>query len=498
MKKKFLLPGKILIGIFVLIISLLTFLAAISLIQTKKQQTTSEWVRKSFVKILTIEDNMSLLRDAQARHRAFLLTKDTSFNKEYDSLKIRIKKTSADLDSLFAENQTQVQLVREIHSLLQRRYQNMDIAINLSETHKIEELSPLLMDGYAVMDSLLTKVKLLESIEEQVLKDKIEEKDSGDKKVQLWILLLSLSSLLIVLLSFLILRKEIYKRTLAQNTSEILDKMVNERTSEILNVSRTLKENNIKLKRVNSELNAFNFITNHDMQEPLRKIETFIMYIQENNPEGISPELKPYFERIVLSAKRMRELIDSISIYSKYSRNMEFIQVNLNEVLAKSLEKTNKLITQKNAKIEVGDLPTITANPQQMEALFMHLINNALKFSKDGRAPVIHITTKKIQNNSTDCIWKIDFSDNGIGFDPKYLDRIFTIFQRLHDKEKYPGTGIGLPICKKIVENHNGSISANSAPGQGTTISIFLPERQLPFIDNGENINEASYITSLL
>lgn len=480
MEKKILLPSKLLIGIFVLIISLLIFLSAVSLIQTKKQQTTSVWVQKSFVKILTIEDNMSLLRDAQARHRAFLLTKDTSFHTEYDNLKIRIKKISEKLDSLFEENPAQVQLVRDIHALIQRRYENMDIAIKLSETHKIEELSPLLMDGYAVMDSLLAKVKLLESIEEQVLKDKIEEKDSGDKKVQFWILLLSLSSLLIVLLSFLSLRKEIYKRTVAQNTSEILDRMVNERTSEILNVSRTLRENNIKLKRMNSELNAFNFITNHDMQEPLRKIETFIMYIKENNPEGISPEVKPYFERIVLSAKRMRELIDSISIYSKYSKKLKFVQVDLNQVVAKTLKETNKLINEKNAKIEVGELPSITANSQQMEALFMHLLNNALKFSKEGRTPVIQIATKQIQHNNTDYIWKIDFSDNGIGFDPKYLDRAFTIFQRLHDKEKYPGTGIGLPICKKIVENHNGAISANSSPGKGTTISIFLPERQAP------------------
>ncbi|MCE3279471.1 MAG: cph1 [Bacteroidetes bacterium] len=471
-------PSKILAGAFVLMISLLITLSIISMIQTKKQIAISEWVQKSFGRILKIEENVSLLRDLQARHRAFLLSKDSSFRKEYDELRIQVKKSNVELESLFSENPTQLQLVQEINELVNRRLENMNATTGLSRTHSIEELSPLLMIGYADMDRLQAKVKLLEKIEEQRLKEQIDEKDKGDKKIQLWILLFSVSSLVIVLMSFLSIRKEIYKRTMAEIDSEVLDKTVNERTSEILNVNLKLKQKNIDLKRMNSELNAFNFITNHDMQEPLRKIETFIAYIKEKEPDGISSEVKPYFERIVLSANRMRELINSISIYSTYSRSQEFVQGDLNKVARNAIEKTEKLIKQKNAKFEISNLPVIAINSEQIEALFIHLINNSLKFSKEFNPPLIKISAKKTPHDNVDSVWRIDFSDNGIGFNEKYNDRIFNLFERLHDSEKYSGTGIGLPICKKIVENHNGSISASSAPGHGTTISVFLPEHQ--------------------
>ena len=236
-----------------------------------------------------------------------------------------------------------------------------------------------------------------------------------------------------------------------------------------------------ELEIQNSELEQFAYVASHDLQEPLRKIQTFAELIQENydNKEFVSK----YFEKLNSSARRMSALIRSLLNYSRLSRDRsETRQIDLNTVLTEVMQDFELLIGEKNARITSGTLPTVEGNQMQLGQLFSNLISNSLKFSTVD--PSINIISSKVRKDQIPDApaslheknyWRIDFADNGIGFEQQYDKVIFSLFQRLHGKQEYAGTGIGLALCKKIVENHNGFISASGEKGTGATFTIYLP-----------------------
>lgn len=231
----------------------------------------------------------------------------------------------------------------------------------------------------------------------------------------------------------------------------------------------------------NRELEQFAYVTSHDLQEPLRKIMTFTEIIQKN--EGKPDVINRYFEKINRAAERMTNLIKSVLSYSRLSRDdAAFVDVDLNEVMTQVQADYELLIAEKNAVVHVANLPIIRGNPQQLEQLFSNLMGNALKFTET--TPLIRIQCKfvgpKEVINPPDHLLEeryaeILVADNGIGFEPKYADLIFTMFQRLQDKQDYAGTGIGLAICKKIIENHHGFITATSELGKGANFYVYFP-----------------------
>ena len=234
------------------------------------------------------------------------------------------------------------------------------------------------------------------------------------------------------------------------------------------------------LQRINKELESFNYITSHDLQEPLRKIQTFVELIRRSDDETTNAS---YLERIRSSAHRMSELIKSLLTYSNLSNtNFSSEKTDLNTVVKEVISDLELSISDKKARIKLDQLPVINAIPMQMYQLFLNIFSNSLKFTT--KAPVIKVTTELIdkqtaKNNllTTDekDYWKISIADNGIGIEEKFNEQVFKLFQRLHLKNEYPGTGVGLSIVKRIVENHNGLIRLDSIPKKGTTISIYLP-----------------------
>lgn len=229
-----------------------------------------------------------------------------------------------------------------------------------------------------------------------------------------------------------------------------------------------------ELVKANKELESFNYIASHDLQEPLRKIQTFIALIDKNRDDINVTER--YFEKIRSSAQRMSELIQSILTYTRLSKQDEaYSPTDLNKVLNDVENDFELLIKERGAKIKSSKLPVIKANPLQMHQLFSNLISNSLKFSKED--PEIRITSKIVTGDKIKLV-ALTFTDNGIGFDSKFKEQIFQLFQRLHGKEAYAGTGIGLSIVKKIVEQHKGYITADSADGKGATFNIWLPVEQ--------------------
>jgi len=249
-----------------------------------------------------------------------------------------------------------------------------------------------------------------------------------------------------------------------------------------------VRERTRELERSNDELQQFAYVASHDLQEPVRKIKTFADLLQRS-ALGADEQAASYLNRISASSDRMQSLIRDILNFSRLSNEENsYVSVDLNQVLADVTSDFELLISEKHARIVADHLPVIEAIPLQINQLFTNLINNSLKFSIPDRAPVIHISChpmspQSVQDNS-ELIQElpyvaISFADNGIGFNQQYAEQIFTIFQRLHDRQAYSGTGIGLALCRKIVANHHGSIVAMAEEGQGATFRILLPYRQI-------------------
>lgn len=246
-----------------------------------------------------------------------------------------------------------------------------------------------------------------------------------------------------------------------------------------------LEEKNRELIQSNAELASFNHISSHDLQEPLRKIQTFISRISEKELVTMSETGKDYFAKIQTSVNRMRILIDDLLLFSRTNKTEKvFEKTDLNVLLESANQDLAHAIEEKKAFIQASQLPTLKVIPFQIQQLFINLIGNSLKYCKPDISPIIKIDCDKINANEYSIIktdthkkyYKISISDNGLGFEQKYAENIFILFHRLHHITEYPGTGIGLAICKKIVENHKGFIVAESKPNIGSTFTIFLPE----------------------
>lgn len=263
--------------------------------------------------------------------------------------------------------------------------------------------------------------------------------------------------------------------------AEELEHRIEERTHD-------LRLANAELIRSNEELEQFAFVTSHDLQEPLRKIRTFSNMLMEKNPELLNERGRLYLEKINTSASRMSELIKALLNFSRIRHSSEALKiVNLNDVLDDVLIDFELLIKQKNAMVRNEGLPSVEAIPLQMNQLFYNLLSNALKFTKPQGLPEIICSSRIVSGEElkdyptlgkrTEYV-EISISDNGIGFDQEYADKIFEIFQRLNDKSEYEGTGIGLALCNKIVINHKGAISVKAEQGIGATFYIILPLKQ--------------------
>jgi len=281
--------------------------------------------------------------------------------------------------------------------------------------------------------------------------------------------------------------------------SEYLENAVRVRTLELRETNATLQaevlershaeqrvqEVATELKRSNEELEKFAYVASHDLQEPLRKIQAFGDRLERKCGEALDEQSRGYLDRMLDAATRMRTLINDLLAFSRVATSTTpYDNVDLDATLANVLSDLEASVAQSQARIDVSPLPTIKAEPLQMRQLIQNLIGNALKFAKPGEAPVVSIEAMPLSDlePGTDppppsfSGWRLIFADHGIGFEQSHENRIFEIFQRLHGRSQYEGTGIGLAICRKIVECHGGSIHVRAKPDEGATFFVDLPE----------------------
>ena len=250
------------------------------------------------------------------------------------------------------------------------------------------------------------------------------------------------------------------------------------------NFERELQKTIKDLNRSNSDLEEFAYIASHDMQEPLRKITTFSSRLSERFSVQLDKEGKMYIDRIDASAHNMRLLIENLLEISRTARSKQpFIETSLSEILRATIVDLELIVEEFNVDLNISKLPAIECAPSQIQQLFNNILSNAIKFRKENVRPVINISSTEVTKAEKEkyllpekTFYKIKIEDNGIGFEEEYSEKVFQIFQRLHGKAEYPGSGIGLAICKKIVEKHNGIIFAESVVGKGTSFFILLPK----------------------
>jgi light-regulated signal transduction histidine kinase (bacteriophytochrome) len=251
-----------------------------------------------------------------------------------------------------------------------------------------------------------------------------------------------------------------------------LEAMVAERTE-------ALRQLNSELERSNQELQDFAYVASHDLQEPLRKIQAFGNLLEEEYGPNLN-EGKTYIDRMRNAASRMQVLINDLLMFSRVTtKALPFSPVDLNVIAQEVVIDLESLVQKTRGTVEVAPLPTIEADPLQMRQLLQNLLGNALKFHKPDVPPLVRVSAEVCvdpHTNEEQCLLTVE--DNGIGFDEKYLDRIFTVFQRLHGRGEYEGTGIGLAVVRKIVERHSGTITAKSAVGEGATFLVTLQVHQ--------------------
>jgi len=456
-------------------------LSFLSLIWFQKQKETNRWISHTYEVKLKIEKCFGLLLEAESNQRGFLMSRDSSYLQHVRNAESLLLTTLAQLKALIADNKNQLENFNNLQALILSRITRLQFMLDVSSQAKPSVFSPALAPGKEIMDSVHNKIKIMEAAEDALLSQRSFFKQTEDYRVITFIVLFSVLAFAILMWSFVKIKNENSLRVRAQMDANLLENLVNERTTEIKNINKVLQDQNEKLERKNRDLTSFTHIASHDLKEPLRKIEMFTGRFIQTNPDHVNDASRQLLDKITYQTKRMQDLIESILKYAQTDDETQgFKQINLNETAITAMESLSEIIKEKNAIISIQHLPVIRCNPDQMTQVFINLLGNGLKYSKPGIPPHLEINaTRLADKNNPDPAqhsgWKIDFCDNGIGFEETYAKKIFEIFQRLHSNDEYPGTGIGLAICKKIIENHRGSITATSTLGKGSVFSLILP-----------------------
>ncbi|MDO6637704.1 CHASE3 domain-containing protein [Pseudoalteromonas carrageenovora] len=428
---------------------------------------------------------------AESGQRGYLLTEEDDYLVPYYDAVNQLQAQTDHVKSLHSEIDGQAERIAELLLLTEAKIAELKQTVKLATNDKERRALYVLNThkGRKLYKQIRAKVN---NIQDRELLFKVSHfsklaKIKNEAKITFAITAIT-SALLIIgmfVMTRLNLRNAAQYRADLEKQNETLASKVSERTQEL-----TLYSD--ELSRSNRELEEFAFVASHDLQEPLRKIQAFsdrleTMFKDELGEKGID-----YIGRMKNAAQRMSNLINDLLEFSRVTtRGKDFDDTDLNDVVADILSDLEIAINESNAQVNVDKLPVIQADKSQMQQLFLNLLSNAVKFRKVGTTPRIDITYEDVNEFSeelnVDAQWQVvTIKDNGIGFSQEYADKIFVPFQRLHGRSEYKGTGIGLSVCRRIVERHGGVIHAQSIEGEGATFTIKLPVEASLFTLQGE------------
>ncbi len=429
----------------------------------------SHLVNHTNIVLQQTEQTMALITDAEAGVRGYLLTYNSNFLLPYFHSVKHIRPAVRALDSLTADNQRQNARVRTLQHLATERFEILNQSMSLSVlTTSRTILYNSLLQGKLVMDSIHLVMKQVKQDEQQQLMERERKENEFFALTPFWLGLISLLAVTLFSTSFYVVIQELRRRWRYEGQ---LEQAVQ------------------KLSKANAELESFVYLASHHFQEPLRKLQTISDRLTTKHRHTLQEDTIFLLDRIRDAAGRMQQLMDDLLLYLRfvpYTGNSDFKTVHLPDLLHTLVPAADQAA---GVQVETDNTATVTGDPLQLQSLFDQLLDNSVKFARQNVQPVIKIRTfvtigTDIPGVSTEHadkkFCKIEFSDNGIGFDPTYTEKIFQLFQRLHHSHEYPGTGIGLAICRKVVDNHHGYLHVESQIDMGTTFHIYLPLAHAP------------------
>lgn len=478
--------------LFVFILIFLLGFSYLSYERIEKLKSSSDWVNHSSLVKLGINRTLSNVVDAEAGQRGFLVTHDSAFYKQYREAVPRMRKELDTVMQLTRDNAHQQMQMQKLVGIINLRIRIVDSALDYYRQNPQDKagLTKLLQRSKMVRDSSRILSQNIISAEDNLLDERTRERQSTASLTPVVVLVFSVLAILFVIFAYLKMRTETSLRMEAQvseatsrrlqqesaELNQLLETKVSERTQE-------LQRKNIALENMNDELMSFNYVASHDLQEPLRKIQAFSNRIMDSE-DNLSDTTRDHFNRITNAASRMQKLLEALISYSRANNaEHDFVETDMNQLVDEVKSDIAELIQEKKVVIENLGLPTLKVIPTQCHQLLLNLISNSIKYSKPDVPPKITISSqlvnvedikKPVYLHSRN-YWKIVLEDNGIGFESQYEDKIFELFQRLHGKNEFEGTGIGLAICRKIAQNHNGYIFAEGKPDKGATFFIYFP-----------------------
>jgi signal transduction histidine kinase len=451
--------------VILIVISTMLYIQVNDLVDANKMVNHTNEVQLKLTEVLTYA------KDAEATQRGYLLTRDSLFLQPYPRAFEGANSAINRLRQLTEDNKKQEANLTKLDSLIQIRFNSFNTTINAfsSDTSVINKRQILLKEK-SLMDSIRRQANVMSNIETREMGVRLNE--------QRWHALVApVVTVVLIFITLGVLGLAYYRIILDLRRSENF-------LLQLQTLNKELTEKNRQLQQTNEELDSFNYISSHDLQEPVRKIRTFISMIEETESNNISEKTRHIFQRMELSAIRIQELLHDLLSYSQVSKpDQIFTEVNLNPVFEKVKTKFEEKLQAADAQIQHEALPTLNGNAFQLELVFEQLMSNALKYKNQSTRPKISVICEMVHKSQlkdqpdliADLYHKITFSDNGIGFDQVYENKIFELFTQLNPNKEIPGTGIGLTICKKVVQNHNGFIKVESQPGEGTSFYIYLP-----------------------
>ncbi len=474
--------GKRLAVGFGLAIFLLIANAVVSFRATKTLTDNNDEVLHTQKVIETLAEVVAEVTAAESAQRGYIITGDEAFLDYYTQSSPRIDTTIASLRELTSDNPGQQERIAALERAINVRRETLELNLRLRREEGINFVleSARLLQGKEQMDAVRGIAHEIQDEEDRLLAIRTDQSHASTRNTMLTFL--AANALVLGLLGavYYVVVGDIRERQrAAERLTEARDQLevrVKERTHELANA-------NTELERSNRELQDFAFVASHDLQEPLRKIQAFGDRLRTKHGSQLNEEARDYLSRMHGAAGRMHTLINDLLTFSRVTTKAQpFAPTDLNRIVREVLSDLEVRVQDNDGRVDVGELPTIDADALQMRQLFQNLIGNALKFHRPGVPPIIKVTGSISRNGdgSDDAGDRLTLTvqDNGIGFDEKYLDRIFTPFQRLHGRNEYEGTGIGLAVCRKIVERHGGTLTARSKAGEGSTFVATLPVRQ--------------------
>ena len=447
--------------IFLFVAVALLVLSSMSYFRIKNLIDESEWVDHTQAVKSELDKTFSDLIELESNQRGYLLTKDSVFLLPIFTANANLNLHLDTIASLTKDNPLQQQNVSELRTVVFKRLDYLQKIIDDAPTSTIT--TQRWLGGKALMDDVSKQITKMENEENKLLTVRSASLNKSATATPLLAILLIIGSIIILAAAYLKIIRDL-------------------KTADTLKFN--LEQKNEELIQSNKELESFNYISSHDLQEPLRQIQNFTSRIITNEQQNLSDKGKNYLEKVNNAANRMQTLIADLLAYSRTkTAERKFEITDLNTIVEDVTTEFKETIDEKHATIEVGEMCEANIIPFQFRQLMHNIIGNALKFSNPDIPPLIKIKSCNIRYSKTNdaklTLGKeychISITDNGIGFEPQYKDRIFEVFQRLHDKQKINGTGIGLAIVKKIVENHNGIITATSELNEGATFDIYIP-----------------------